>query len=334
MQIGGSMFTTTWSNARRVGAALTVVAALLMTMLVLTPDVDAQARPFPDSIALPDDFVPEGIAIDGSSTTAYVGSLAGGAIQQIDVRTGESTPFAPAVGEGALAVGMAVDDHGRLWVAAGGPALFPTTVPGFRVYDTDSGDLLVDQVLTAGFVNDVWITSDAAWFTDSFSPNLIRVPIAKDGTIGAAEFVTMTGDWVQPTGFGANGIIATANEKNLIVAQASGPEAGTSALYVLPLDNDATSVEATRIALDEPLLSGDGLVLNGRTLYVVGGPGVTKIKLGKGTTSGTVREVLTVPGALTPTTAAAFGSQLYVVDAKFPLIGVPGTPFQITAIRR
>ena len=322
------------SKASRRWVALIAVLALVITSVVEAPGADAGGKPFPDAIELPDGFVPEGIAMDGSSTNGYVGSLAGGAIQKIDVRTGESTPFAPALGAGVLAVGMATDDHGRLWVAAGGPALFPTTVPGFRIYDTDTGDLLVDQQLAAGFVNDVWVTSDAAWFTDSFSPNLIRVPIAADGAIGVAEFVTMTGEWVQPAGFGANGIIATANQKNLIVAQATGPEPGTSALYVLALDNDATSIEATRIALDEQLLSGDGLVLNGRTLYVVGGPGVTKIKLGHGLSAGTVVDVLAVPDALTPTTAAAFGSRLYVVDAKFPLIGDPTTPFQVSSIPR
>ena len=315
-------------------AAIVAVLALFMTSVAVTPEAGAAGRAFPDSIQLPDGFVPEGITLDGSSTTGYVGSLVGGAIQQIDVRTGESTPFAPPIGPGALAVGMATDDYGRLWVAAGGPALTPDTVPGFRVYDTETGDLLLDQQLEAGFVNDVWITGDAAWFTDSFSPNLIRIPIAVDGTIGSPQLVAMGGDWVQPSGFGANGIVATASQKHLIIAQATGPEPGTSALYLVPIDNDADTIDATRIALDEPLLSGDGLVLNGRTLYVVGGPGVTKIKLGPSLTEGTIVDVLAVPDALSPTTAAAFGSQLYVIDAKFPLLGIPTTPFQVTAISR
>ena len=143
------------------------------------------------------------------------------------------------------------------------------------------------------------------------------------------------GEWVQPEGFGANGIVATQDEGHLIVAQATGPENdGSSALYVLPLDNDASSLDATRIELDEALLGGDGLVLDDRTLFVVGGPGVTEIQLSDDLTSGDVQGVLTVPGAVTPTTAAAFSSQLYVVDANFPAFGTPGTPFQVTAISR
>ena len=298
--------------------------------------VPTESDSFPDSIALPDGFTPEGITLDG--TTGYVGSLTSGAIQQFDVRTGESTEFAPATDDGGPSLGLAVDNDGRLWVAAGGPVpgLFPDAVAGYRVYDTDTGDLLIDQDLpNVGLVNDVWITGDAAWLTDSFSPNLIRVPIASDGTIGEAELVAIAGEWVQPEGFGANGIVATQDEAYLIVAQATGPENdGSSALYVLPLDNDASSLDATRIELDEALLGGDGLVLDDRTLYVVGGPGVTEIQLSDSLTSGDVQGVLTVPDAITPTTAAAFGSQLYVVDANFPAFGTPGTPFQVTAISR
>ena len=298
--------------------------------------VPTESGTFPDSIALPDGFAPEGITLDG--TTGYVGSLSSGAIQQIDVRTGESTEFAPATDDGGPTVGLAVDNDGRLWAAAGGPVpgLFPDAVAGFRVYDTNTGDLLIDQDLpNVGLVNDIWITSDAAWLTDSFSPNLIRVPIAEDGTIGEVELVAIGGEWVQPEGFGANGIVATPDEAYLIVAQATGPENdGSSALFVLPLDSGATSLDATRIQLDEPLLGGDGLVLDGGTLYVVGGPGVTEIELSDGLTSGAVQGVLTVPGGITPTTADAFSSQLYVVDANFPAFGTPDTPFQVTAISR
>ena len=291
---------------------------------------------FPDSIALPDGFAPEGITLDGA--TGYVGSLSSGAIQQIDVRTGESTEFAPATDDGGPTIGLAVDNDGRLWAAAGGPVpgLFPDAVAGFRVYDTNTGDLLIDQDLpNVGLVNDIWITSDAAWLTDSFSPNLIRVPIAEDGTIGEVELVAIGGEWVQPEGFGANGIVATPDEGYLIVAQATGPENdGSSALFALPLDSDASSLDATRIELDEPLLGGDGLVLDGSTLYVVGGPGVTEIELSSSLSSGDVQGVLTVPGGITPTTADAFSSQLYVVDANFPAFGTPDTPFQVTAISR
>ena len=72
----------------------------------------------------------------------------------------------------------------------------------------------------------------------------------------------------------------------------------------------------------------------GDTLYVVGGPGVTKIHLAPGLANGTVVDILDVPGALSPTTADARGSRLYVVDAKFPLLPDPTTPFSVTSIPR
>ena len=320
-------------NVRRLFGGL-LMALTLMAVSAVAP-ASAATEPFPDSIDLPDGFFPEGITIDDQTATGYVGSLVGAGIQRVDLRTGESTTFAEPIGSPAMAVGMTVDDYGRLWVAAGGPILSPDTIPGFRVYDAANGDLIVDQpVAGVGFVNDVIATDDAVWFTDSLTPNLIRIPLGDDGAIGAPELVALAGEWVQTSFPSANGIAVTPDGKHLILAQATGPEPSTSALYVLPADLDAAALDATRISLDQELLSGDGLVLIGRTLYAVGGPGVTKVRLGPGLTNGNVVEVLNVPDAVSPTTADARGSRLYVVDAKFPFLGDSTTPFQVTAIAR
>jgi sugar lactone lactonase YvrE len=291
-------------------------------------------RPFPTSIPLPDGFFPEGITIDGR--TAYVGSLIDGAIQQQNLRTGQAQEFAASPGEGLIAVGMDVDRQGRLWVAGGGPGLDPGVTPGFRVYDTRTGALLLEQPVNAGFVNDVVVTRDAAWFTDSLSPQLIRVPIADDGTIGTPESVSLAGDWEQVVGaFNANGIVATPDGKYLIVAQSTAPDAPGAALYRVPADGDATELDAVRIAVDDTLASADGLVLIGRTLYVVARPdGVAKLRLSRALTRGRIVDILPVPDSVTPTTADVFGARLYVVDAKFPLFGDPTVPFQTTAIPR
>ena len=314
---------------------------LLVTLPALALSLSAGARaddrapktPFPTSIALPDGFFPEGIATDRGQ--AYVGSLIDGAIQQQDLRTGRSTQFAPSPGPDRIAVGMDVDTHGRLWVAGGGPALAPTVVPSVRVYDTTTGALLWDATVNAGFVNDVIVTRDAAWLTDSFSPELIRVPITRRGTIGMPEHVTLGGDWLQAAGFNANGIVASPSGRELVVAQSTAPDVPGAALYAVPADTDATVLEARRIQLDATLAGADGLVLVGRTLYSVAGPaGVVKIRLSGSRTMGHIVEVLAVPGSVTPTTAAVFGARLYVVDAKFPLFGDPTVPFATTAILR
>ncbi|MGC9542183.1 hypothetical protein [Streptomyces sp. UG1] len=79
------------------------------------------------------------------------------------------------------------------------------------MYDTESGALPADvTVPDAAFLNDVTVTRDAAWFTVSRVPALIRVPIGPDGSIGAPEKAALGGDWAQTSaGINANGIEVT-----------------------------------------------------------------------------------------------------------------------------
>ena len=312
---------------RRLGVVSVVLAVLLGLAGLAAVPVGASGAPRPTSIALPDGFFPEGIAIDGHD--AYVGSLVDGTIQRLDLRSGAGEVFAAPPGPARVAVGLDVDQRGRLWVAGGGPALDPALTPGFRVYDTETGQLLVEQPVAAGFVNDVIVTRTAAWLTDSFGANLIRVPLGRDGSIGAPELVPLGGDWVQGPGFNANGIVAARGGRQLIVAQSTAPEGGGAALYRMAAD--ATGLDAERIDVDGAVPGADGLVLVGRTLYsVAGGNGVVKVRLSGGLNEGRVVDTLAVPGSVTPTTAAVRGNRLYVVDAKFPFFGDPTTPFAVT----
>lgn len=333
-----------WGPSTRRGL-VAVVAVLMACLLAVVPVAPAAATGsgglFPSTIGLPDGFYPEGIVID--RRTAYVGSLVDGSIWEQDLKSGRNGLFAAGPEAGGSAVGMDVDGHGRLWVAAGGPALNPALTPGFRVYDTDTGALLLDQPVSAGFVNDVIVTRSAAWFTDSFSPQLIRVPIARDGTIGAPEPVALAGDWEQvPDQFNANGIVATRSGRHLVVAQTVAPDGPGAALYRVRANGTSTELDATRIALDRTLVGADGLVLVGRTLYSVSNdvaaPGVVKIALRRALSEGRIVATLPVPGAITPTTADVLGPRLYVVDANFPELFTqppdPDVPFQTTAIRR
>ncbi len=309
---------------------ITVILTMLSASAVAAAPDEA---PFPTEIDLPDGFFPEGIAIDG--VDAFVGSLIDGSIRQQDLRTGETAEFASSPGPGKIAVGMDVDRWGRLWVAGGGPVLDPSIAPSFRVYDLATGSLLLEQVVAAGFVNDVVVSREAAWLTDSFSPSLIRVPLKADGSIGVPDKADLVGDWVQVAGFNANGIVVTPDDKHLIVAQSTAPDVVGAALYRVPVDGDASTLDAVRIQLDGVLAGADGLVLNGRTLYSVAGPaGVAKLRLSNALDEGRIVEVLEVPGSITPTTAALRGSRLYVVDAKFPLFGDLSVPFQTTAVKR
>lgn len=315
--------------------ATALAGVLAAGMSVSAAQAQPPEAPFPEAISLPDGFYPEGIAIDHRA--AYVGSLADGSIWVQDLKSGQNMQFAPAPPGGGIAVGMDVDSLGRVWVAGGGPVLDPSLTPGFRVYDSD-GTLLVDQPVPAGFVNDVIVTRDAAWLTDSFSPQLIRVPLLPNGAIGTPELVTLGGDWEQvPGAFNANGIVATSDQKQLIVAQSAAPDVPGAALYTVPADVTATGLAASRIALDATLTGADGLVLVGRTLFSVADEGVVEVSLRNALTTGRIEGTITVPGSITPTTADVFGSRLYVVDANFPeLFGGadPTVPFQTTAVPR
>ena len=156
--------------------------ALAGALVVFATAAAAQAT-FPEEISLPNGFRPEGIAI-GNGATFYVGSIPTGAVYRGDLRTGDGAILVPAA-PGRASIGMKFD-RGLLYVA-GGP-----TGKGF-VYDAQSGVLLREVQLAMGaggtFVNDVVVTRDAAYFTDSQRPALYRLPLANDGTPGFAATV-------------------------------------------------------------------------------------------------------------------------------------------------
>jgi streptogramin lyase len=128
---------------------------------------------FPTEFALPDGFLPEGIAI-GGRPYAFFGSRADGDIFRVNLVTGEGTVISQ--GPGTPSVGMKVDHRSRLFVAGG-------TAGDGRVVDTDTGEILESYQFTteASFVNDVVLTPDAAWFTDSLRPVLYKVPLGRAG---------------------------------------------------------------------------------------------------------------------------------------------------------
>src|SRR5690349_24263562 len=109
-------------------ARLAIVAALLTVAVPATAPGPAAAGPspaagpaaaaWPATYRLPDGFRPEGIAI-GRRPVAYFGSLADGDILSVDLTSGRAHVLAQ--GPGTPSVGLALDQHERLFVA-GGPA--------------------------------------------------------------------------------------------------------------------------------------------------------------------------------------------------------------------
>jgi sugar lactone lactonase YvrE len=312
----------------RVKQFVVIVAALVLTL--------SAAAPFPDSVPLPDDFAPEGIAV-GTGSTFYVGSLVDGDIYRGDLRSGEGAVFidAPA---GRSATGLKVDEaHHRLFVAGA------ATGHGY-VYDTRDGTPLADLALAptpSSFINDVVVTKDAAYFTDSVNPVLYKVPIAPNGALGSPETIVLSGPASTLLDFpNLNGIDATPNGDTLVVAH-------SSLGAVLTVDPDTGA--SRQIAITGGSLTAgtpDGILLDGKTLWVVENFAnrLVEIRLAADLSSGRIVSTVTnadVGGAFRiPTTVAEHGHLLAIVNARFdlglpPPLGTgapPGTDYDVVLV--
>jgi outer membrane protein assembly factor BamB len=277
-----------------------IIAIVVGVLMVAST---AAASPFPESIPLPTGYQPEGVATRGS--TAYAGSLADGDVVTVNLRTGEVSPLVDNDPEdGRIAVGLTVA-RGLLLVA-GGP-----TGKAF-VYDARTGAEIAEVQLTdptAGtFVNDVIVSGDSAWFTDSFQPQLYRVPL-RGNTVGAPETVPFSGpaaDFV--TGFNINGIEAAGGE--LIVVNSTKGE-----LYAVGTDGSSRVIDLG----GDLVTAGDGLLLIGSNLYVVRNQlnQVDVVELARDLNSGEVIGSITSDLFDVPTTIAKHGNLLVLVNARF-----------------
>jgi sugar lactone lactonase YvrE len=306
---------------------LVFVLALLAPMLLTVP---AQASAFPSSVPLPVDFQPEGIAT-GIGSTFYVGSLRTGDVYRGDLRSGAGEVFAHAPA-GAAALGLKVDVPRGLIVVAGG-----ATGVGY-FYNTATGALVATRQLApagATLLNDVVVTRDAAWFTDSFAPALYRVPISATGDIGTPSTLQLSGPAATvQQGFNLNGIDATPDGGTLIVGHSNLGEIFT----VDPTTGASAPIEIDGLVAGTP----DGLLLEGRTLWVVENFANTLVgvTLSPDLRSGSITTTITDDAFQIPTTVARHGNRLALVNGRFDLgfpppfgPGAPaGTAFNVVVV--
>ncbi|WP_129669901.1 SMP-30/gluconolactonase/LRE family protein [Phytoactinopolyspora endophytica] len=301
---------------RRIISTASVIGALAGASLTAA----AAAEPFPDVIVLPGASSAEGISI-GKGSQFFAGDLFQGDIYQGDLRSGEASLFIDAP-DGRLAVGMKADvRHDLLFVAGGftGQAY---------VYDTRTGaDVAAPTLADPGqgtFINDVALSRDAAWFTDSVQPQLYRVPIAPDGSVGSPSTLVLSGPAAQLSGdFNLNGIAVTPDGKTLIVAHTE-----ESTLYTV---DPVTGASAPISGADLPFV--DGILLEAGRLWAVQNflNQVTELRLSPDLSSATVQDVITSPHFQTPTTVARHGDRLALVNAKFDT-GLPPTAEQYEVV--
>ena len=289
-----------------------VAVALLAAVAGLAVPGPADAQR-PETIDLPAGFAGEGVTA-GRQGTFYAGSRVDGRIAIGSLRDGTTEVFVdePLV---PAATGLAADlRHGLLWVAgaATGQA---------AVYDLETGEGIVALTLTnaaSTFVNDVVVTRDAAYFTDSLNPVIYRVPVSNRGEIGEPETITLSGpaSEFEAGQFNLNGIEATDDGRTLIVVNSFK---GT--LYTVA----AESGESAEIDLGGATVrTGDGILLHGRTLLVLqnGSGGATPnqiavVRLRDRLTEGRMVDTITSPLFETATTLARSGGTLIAVNAQF-----------------
>ena len=283
-----------------------LAATLLTSAALLTGGA------FPETFPVPAGSQPEGIA-SGKGTTLYVGSRANGSVYRADARTGRGAVFVPAQ-TGRKAFGLKQAD-GRLFVAGGDTGF------GY-VYDARSGANVADHDFDGMFVNDVTVTRRAAYFTDSNKPFIYVWPRGRRA--GEPFALPITGELVYGPGINANGIAATPDGRTLIIVQSATGELFTA--------NPRTG--ATTLIDAPPVVNGDGLLLRGRTLFVVQNRDnkVAVLRLGRRLSSAALVAELTDRDFDVPTTLAAIGRKLYAINARFTSPQTPETTYNVVKV--
>jgi sugar lactone lactonase YvrE len=271
---------------------------------------------------------PEGVAYRSDTGDFYVGSTADGTVYRGNVEGGskEAEVFLEPESDGrTTAIGMEVDEEGRLFIAGG-------ETGRIFVYDTESADQirrLDTPDAEATFLNDVAVTPDGnAYFTDSIRPILFRVTSTGGGAGEAEPWLNFEGtpaDYEE--GFNLNGIDATEDGRYLVAVQSN-----TGELFRI----DTESKEVDEIDLGgETLANGDGLLLDGRTVYVVRNEQelIVPVQLAGEYNNGEVGEPFTDPSFAFPTTIAKTNGRLLVVNSQFDKQeGEPELPFTVSSV--
>jgi streptogramin lyase len=286
-------------------------------LLCLAAPAAAGGR-YPETIPLPNGWQPEGIAT-GERNSFYSGSRATGAIYKGNLKTGTGDVLVEPWGGAAL--GMKVDHRNRLFVAGGGTGTA-------SVYDARDGDLLKRYTLTAAptFVNDVIVTKRAAYFTDSQRQQLYVLDLGRRGRLPEeARTLEVTG-LPASTGFQLNGIEAR-GRRLIAVHSALG-----KLFEIDPRDGEAEEIELE----GGNVANGDGLLLHGRTLYVVQNQlnRIAVVRLDRDLDEGEITGHLTDSDFDVPTTIAEKGGFLWAVNARFSTPPTPDTTYNVVRVRR
>lgn len=329
-------------TGRRVAIGLGA-AALLLPLAAVSPAVAATSSPSAPTVStstaggstraaaevtLPAGIRPEGIT-SGPGSRFYVGSLADGRIVAGDLRTGRSGVLL-AGATGRQIRGLFFDGRSGLVWAAGNVG----SQAHVWAVDGRTGAIAADVVVPgAVFLNDLVVTRSSVWVTDSRVDRLTRIALGRGGRpSGAApSFVALGGAW--PAGDGtavnANGIRALPDGSLILNNSRAG-----GLWQVDPANGSARSIPVTG---GPGITGGDGLELQGRTLYNVRGSGqaevsVVRLRCDHGRWTAHWVRALTSPRLDVPSTATLVGSTLWAVNARFGVADPGAAPYWVTPL--
>lgn len=310
---------TGWVCRRVYGQAIRQVVALGLSLIFLAGAQETERFTLPGNAVYP-----EGIAYDAATGDFYVGSTRTGTVYRGDADApGELRVFLPGGEDGRTSVtGMKVDGSGRLFIAG-------RNTGRIFVYDAASGELIrafAAPPAPRTLLNDVAVTDEAAYVTDSFRPRLLRIPLTGASALEAEPWLELEGTGIpHGGGFNLNGVAATADGRFLLTVHF-----GTGQLFRI----DARTKEVREVDLGGArLTTGDGLLLEGTTLYAVRETpaAVVVLELSDDFTSGSVIHTLTDPSLRLPTTLAKHGNRLLVVNSQLDGRS-PELPFSVSVL--
>lgn len=276
---------------------------------------------------------PEGLTVDSALNTAYTTSANTGVVTAIDLTTGETRVVADPLEMAetvittpkSISLGLKADGQGRLWVAGGRSGTM-------HLVDIASGRRLAHFTApldTIGMMNDVVVTPDAAFFTDTLRPYLWRVPLDASADAVLEPWLAFEDTALE---YGEepnlNGIAATPDGRHLIVVQMKAGK-----LFRI----DTATRQVTQIDVgDEVIDGGDGLVLDGRRLYLVRqwAGEVVALDLSEDLSSATVAKRIQPAELAWPATAALHDGHLIVANSQLNKRGSgdPTLPFSLVSI--
>jgi hypothetical protein len=241
-----------------------------------------------------------------------------GAIYKGNLRTGVGGYLVLPPGTGKTAGGLSYDHRTDYLYAATGFGDF--TDQGVTVYDASSGDVITEITFGDGIaINDCLVTRRAVYCTDSFNPDLYKVVLEKGGRLPSfpeVEVIPMPG-FVMVPDFNANGLVGDFDGRQLVIVNIL-----SGVLYLV----DTESGEASPLEIEgaeQLFVDGDGLYLNGRTLYIMQNfsDKIAVVQLSGDLSRGEF--IKNIPGDGEPnplkiaTTIIGFGNSLYAINTNF-----------------